>query len=102
VYAAWKKQIAELEALDAEKQKYQLAQIRPGVYAYTPKESASTLEPAHMLCTNCYEERHRSILQEEVRYPGRCHVMVCPRCSMDIYTEGAWQSEHSNRKRRSK
>jgi hypothetical protein len=44
-------QIARFEAWEAEKQRYVLEDVGPGVFAYVYKESASGSEPMHWLCT---------------------------------------------------
>jgi len=96
------KHLAELNAWNADKEKYGLRQIRPGVYAYTLKETTNVLEKSLMLCANCYEQRHKSILQEEIRDPGRCRVLVCHLCGADLYVEGERRPEHSSAARKSR
>jgi hypothetical protein len=92
-----KKQIADMETWDAEKEKYQLAKTRGGTLAYILKEQAELPEPDHYFCANCFEGRRKSILQPETRYPGRAQVLVCHHCGSDIYVDGAWRQEHTGR-----
>ena len=47
------KEVARLKAWDADKQRYKLAELRPGVVAYTLKEGMENGEPVHKLCTAC-------------------------------------------------
>src|SRR5260221_7209517 len=83
-----KKQVADLEKWDAEKQKYELAEITSGVFAYALKATASPAEPKHLICANCYEQGHKSILQTETRFPGRYEVGVCHACTAEIVLNG--------------
>jgi len=57
------KQIADLEAWNAQKDRYALNEISPGALAYVVKVSAQKGEPAHAICANCYEHGRKSILQ---------------------------------------
>jgi len=88
------KQIADLEAWDAEAETYELTNMRPpnhpmgSAFAYAPKKGTHTTEPSHCICANCYQGRHKSILQHETRNPGRCKVLACHRCGGALYLEG--------------
>jgi hypothetical protein len=59
----------EKEAVDLktwhqeEKKKYDLKSVARGSYAYVRKEGMEPPEPPHWLCTNCYENGKKSILQ---------------------------------------
>lgn len=57
-------EIGRFEAWDVEKQRYELKQVYSGAFAYAVKPSAQGVEePPHWLCTACYENRKKSILQ---------------------------------------
>jgi DNA-directed RNA polymerase subunit RPC12/RpoP len=58
-------QVAKLEEWNAEKKKYELRALAPGVFAYALKEEARGTTPMHCLCTRCYEHGRKSILQRE-------------------------------------
>lgn len=77
--------VAEVEAWNAEKQKYQLTEINPGQFAYTLKEQPGSTEPRHMLCANCYNHNEKSILQTATRYAGRHTVFYCQNCGNDMF-----------------
>jgi superfamily II helicase len=83
------KKVTDLEAWDAEKQKYKLAKASPhaDVFAYALKEDSGSSEPRHYICANCYEDRFKSVLQIETRIP-LAEVLVCARCRTDIYLSG--------------
>ena len=78
--------VAEVEAWNAEKQRYQLTEINPGQFAYTLKEQTGSTEPKHMLCANCYNHNQKSILQTEIRYAGRHTVFFCQNCGSDMFS----------------
>lgn len=59
------KEVADLEAWDAEKQRYCLQEVASGSFAYTIKPDAKGAEPLHWICANCYEHRRKSILQSQ-------------------------------------
>jgi len=84
------KEVADLRAWDAEKQKYKLTKLSQwtDVLGYMLKEQASAGEPAHFLCANCFEDRVKSILQPEDRMVPYAAVLFCPRCGTELYTRG--------------
>jgi hypothetical protein len=80
-----KKEISRLKTWDHEKQRYQLTNYGDGAaLVYSLKESMSNSEPAHWICTNCYEQGKRTILQP-ASINGFAHL-VCPSCKLDIPT----------------
>jgi hypothetical protein len=58
------KELARLKGWDAEKQRYELVQIAPGVVAYAQNASVCDREPFHYLCANCYSAGKKSFLQQ--------------------------------------
>jgi hypothetical protein len=82
------KQIAEFETWDTEKQRYELKRVAPGAFAYSMKPDAGGAEPPHWICTACYQNRKKSLLQEmPMRVPqpgGLVSVWECPACSAKI------------------
>ena len=81
------KKVAEVEAWNTEKQKYQLTEVGAGQFVYTLKEQTGSTEPQHMLCANCYNHNEKSILQTEIRYPGRHTVFFCQNCGSDMFSD---------------
>jgi hypothetical protein len=90
------KEMARLKAWDAEKQRYKLEELRPGVVAYSLKEDMANGEPAHKLCTACYEVGFKSFLKPETWDPGRCNMIVCHGCGWFSYLSGAADPSHKN------
>jgi hypothetical protein len=98
--AEFEKEVSRLKAWDADKQRYELTEARPGMMTYTLKKGMENGEPAHHLCTNCYNDGVKSIMQTETRFPGRYPVLVCHRCGSDLYLEGGRLPQHEGMKRR--
>ena len=73
------KQIAEMKAWEAEKQRYELKRICSSAFAYMLKPDAGGTEPQHWLCTTCYEDGKKSILNG-IGQHGRDKIWNCPRC----------------------
>jgi cell division septum initiation protein DivIVA len=74
------KHIAELEAWNAEKKRYALAELCAGVIAYLVKPEARGGEPVHAICANCYEHGHKSILQYRHDPASSDLIFECSRC----------------------
>ena len=64
---ALEEKVTGFEAWDTEKQKYELKQVHTGAFAFVLKPEASSGEPPHWLCTTCYENNRKSILQAQGR-----------------------------------
>jgi len=83
-----KKRVADLEAWDTEKKRYELKAVAPGSFAYVLKPEAQGSEPPHQICAACYANHKPSILQ----IMPRSHVSMqlgftkyhCPECKSEI------------------
>src|ERR1035437_2994770 len=76
-----KEKIETYDKWEQEKTKYALIQIPSGglVYALNPTQQSG--DPPHWLCTNCYAERHKSILQFAGAETGeKGYLWKCPKC----------------------
>jgi hypothetical protein len=69
--------LAELEAWDAEKDRYEMKDVCTGAFAYVVKPAADTGEPAHWLCASCYGRSHKAVLQQAGRVSNE-HLYQCP------------------------
>ena len=85
-----KEEIACVKAWETQKQRYQLTQFRsgPGV-VYSLKESMSNSEPPHWICTKCYEDGRKSILNPRLN-SDKFYSYCCPRCLADIHSHSVW------------
>jgi len=77
------KEVAGFEAWDREKERYELKELEPGSFAYALKEDVKGAEPTHYLCTSCYENEKKQILQGSTSGFGTRHL-ACPTCKMRI------------------
>lgn len=97
-----KEQIASLEAWNAEKQRYALAEPWSGAVVYALKESAASGEPPHYICTHCYEDRRKSILGDLTQFPAKGaqgHAVLllnCSKCKAQLQSE--WHGGSVERK----
>ncbi len=84
------KEMARLKDWETQKQRYELKHIPPStkVLAYELKPDMAGGEPPHWICTTCYENGKKGILQPETRNPGRCYVMVCHLCKSVLRVTG--------------
>ena len=72
-------QIVSLEDWNVEKSRYNLVGTAKGTSAYAyllSQEESCGDEPAHYICTRCYEHRIKSILQ----FDNLVRKTVCPEC----------------------
>jgi hypothetical protein len=69
---------------DSEKQKYELKAIGGGSHAYALKESARGTEPEHWVCTQCYDDGKRSILQRMGLPHSGLSQYKCNRCQLTL------------------
>ncbi len=77
--------VINFEEWDAEKQKYELKQVYSGAFAYVLKPEASGGEPPHWLCTTCYENNRKSVLQAQGLTSDRSFEKYgCPTCRSTI------------------
>ena len=87
------KKIADLEAWETEKQRYQLVQLTSGSFAYAFKSEEQGSEPVHHICARCYEHRQKSILQKMPTNLAGMHMRVplkyqCPDCKSEFVAAG--------------
>jgi hypothetical protein len=78
-----KKRVTELEAWDAEKQRYHLTEIDPGIVCYELKEGMRGSEPPHRLCANCYADGKKRFLQAMQNGPSYFHFR-CNSCGEEL------------------
>ena len=74
------KEVVQLKAWEAEKQRYQLTDVGDGVVAYALKQGVETTEATHLLCAHCYQQNKKSHLQPTQELHNRRRVHVCPNC----------------------
>nr|WP_166179170.1 hypothetical protein [Altererythrobacter segetis] len=81
-------QIVNLENWETEKKRYELAEAGQGSVAYRLKSGMEDGQPAHWICPQCYEDGQKSILKHEHLTVGRCEILACNRCGLELVTSG--------------
>ena len=82
-----KKQIAQMNEWEKQKVRYKLInpwKSQPAL-VYALKESCKESDTAHWICTKCYDDGQRSILQPQ-RDKSHFIILVCPTCKAEIST----------------
>jgi hypothetical protein len=78
------KEVVDLKTWhQGEKKKYDLKCVASGAFAYVRKEGVEPPEPTHWLCTKCYENGKKSILQYH-RRDRHDHIYRCSICGEEI------------------
>jgi hypothetical protein len=77
------KHITDLEAWEAEKQRYELRQVTTGYFCYQLKPEMSTGEPLHRLCADCYAAGKKKFLQQQISGPS-LDRFACGGCGQTI------------------
>jgi hypothetical protein len=76
--------ISKLETWNAEKARYELREVSPGVLAYTMKAGTEQGQPSHMLCANCYDRGTKSVIQSTQELQAGRRMHICPHCKSKI------------------
>lgn len=90
------KELACVKAWETQKQRYQLQSPWSGALVYAVKASMKGAEPPHWICTKCYEDGRKSILNPRQNASG-WYVFVCPVCQSQIQSpsRSAAQAEYA-------
>lgn len=75
-------ELARKKAWETEKQRYEMVEPWRGCVAYALKEAMANDEPPHLICTNCYQEGRKSILNPVQRLPHG--IYGCPNCDLQL------------------
>jgi uncharacterized protein (DUF697 family) len=83
------KQLVDMEAWGAEKDKYGLQQIGRGAFAYVLKRQTNSPEPPHWICAACYQHGRKSILANAGKTKGDVTTIIyrCPTCKSEIFID---------------
>ncbi len=76
------KKLMEFEKWSEAEQQYELNEIATGVFVYAYKKTTENKEPIHWLCTNCWKDKIKSIIQK-----SSVGTNYCPMCKIPIPTE---------------
>ena len=73
------KEVTRFETWEAEKQRYQLERLPPGVFVYSLKQDMAAGEPPHYICQTCCQRGKKSVLHADEPWNG-VHHLTCHEC----------------------
>ncbi len=74
------KKLMELEKWSETEKQYGLKEIASGIFVYVYKKTEKLSEPIHWLCTNCWKDKIKSIIQKTLG-----DAYACPKCKTELY-----------------
>lgn len=77
------RKLAEREDWEQTKSRYELHQIKPGIFVYALKPELKDNEPLHYLCPACMEKGQKGILSQT---SPRSYYYKCPMCNFSFST----------------
>jgi hypothetical protein len=90
------KEMARFETWEAEKQRYQLQNLPPGMFVYTLKPAMAGGEPPHRICEKCYQNGKKSLLHS-FGSQGGFETLRCFGCNTDFHVgkgEALYRSDY--------
>ena len=69
-------EIVKFKDWECQKKRYELKAVGVGALAFSPKPGMENGEPAHLLCTTCFEDRRRSFYQRQPSNTARTHLGI--------------------------
>lgn len=79
-----KSKLAEVEGWEAEKKRYALEELPPGVFVLALRPDAANGEPPHKICPTCYQRGKKSLLHASETKLGR-HSLSCRECGTQLW-----------------
>jgi hypothetical protein len=79
------REIASFKNWEAEKQRYELETLPPGIHMYRLKRGMENGEPPHKICANCYNQGFKSLLHVTGQGNGLTS-WKCHKCGFDEHT----------------
>jgi hypothetical protein len=84
-------EVARVKAWEAEKQRYELQKMPPGVFVRVLKAEMTSGEPMHCICQTCYERGKKGVLNSTEPHNGQYDLM-CNECGSKL-TVGKFKAE---------
>ncbi len=79
----------ELEEFAHEAERYSLKELSPGFLVYAMKDGAEETDPPHYLCTNCFSNHKKSIIQRseisDAMTTFQQFMYECPACKTKVH-----------------
>lgn len=82
-----KKRLVEMENWEVESQKYTLTEFGFRAFVYTAKTNENDPTPKHWLCSECYQNRKKSILQR-MGHDTKGALYLCHHCKSELHVMG--------------
>lgn len=79
------RRVADLEAWEREKERYELKDFGCGTFAYALKRGVEGGEPFHRICANCYQQRRKALLQSHGNYSSGKEKVTCAACNSETF-----------------
>jgi hypothetical protein len=76
-------EVASLKSWEADKARYELAELAPGIVVLAIKETMRNGEPFHRICANCASNGKKSYLQQHIR-GASVDRYKCNSCGEDL------------------
>jgi hypothetical protein len=76
-------EIVRLKDWSAEREKYELKEVAPGLFARVERGYVGRLQSAHKFCATCFEQSIKSPLQQQPVDIGRKLSLSCYRCKSE-------------------
>jgi hypothetical protein len=77
------KEAVGFETWEAEKERYDVAKLPPGIVVYAVKESMRGTEPEHYICALCYQRGQKRYLQSGGPSDG-IERLLCHECKNEV------------------
>lgn len=77
-------ELAQVKNWEAEKQRYQLTELPPGIFVYMLKPEMASGETPHKLCTTCFNAGKKSFLQSRSTTRGQTPLKCVP-CNVEFF-----------------
>lgn len=79
------KKLMDFEKWSETESQYDLQEIVCGVFVYVYKKTDNSKDPVHWLCTNCWQDKIKSIIQCDNPNYSRNRIYTCPKCKYAIH-----------------
>jgi hypothetical protein len=81
---ALEREVAELKANNAQRERYELKELPPGVLVMALKEGVQPAEPPHYACEKCFGDGKLRRLQKQPRERNGLSEYVCNGCETTL------------------
>jgi hypothetical protein len=80
-------ELARMKAWLAQRERYKMISPWQGAIVYALRAAAKESDPPHWICSNCYENGRRSILNGAKTKSDDWYKYICPVCKSEVRSE---------------